>query len=899
MTLGPGWLPERWRRKDVEYDVDDELAFHIEMRAQIYEAAGMDASTARDRALRRFGDLAEVRDRCLAITRRRERRMRRLELLTALRADARYALRRLRAAPGFAAAVLLMLCLGVGATTTVFSIVDGVLLRPLPFPHPEQLVAISHTIQVAGVQTVDQSEATFLFYQRHASSFENIGVSRSRSVNLASPTGAGDPERVGAASVSASFLPTLGIAPLHGRGFVAGEDRTGAAPVVILSEGLWRRAFGGDPAVVGRRITIDGAPREVVGIMADRFRYPSASTELWMPIPFDPATATLGSFNYEAVARLKPGMTREMANAQLTQVLPNVIDEFPGDIPKPMFVEARLRPRVIPLRDVVVGDVGRLLWILFGAVTLVLLVACANVASLFLVRAEGSRRELAVRTALGAGSAALVAQYLSEGLLLAVGGGIGGVAMAFVGVRAVAALPNGMALPRTSEVSVDGTVLLFAALVTIFTAIAVSVLPVLRSRRLSIATVLRGAGRAATEGADRQRARSALVVAQVALALVLVAGSALMARSFARLRDVQPGFDPRDVVTLRVALPAARYRDASSRMQFHDRVLASVRGLAGVRAAAITDWVPLSGDNSNSVVELEDRPLPPNAVPPSHDIVYASPTLFATMGIPLLAGRTFGPQDATRPLSEAIVTHAFAERYWKGQNAVGKRLRIGIAGGWQTVVGVVGDVHLHGLERPAESAVYFPLVTVEGDTVSVPGAIALTVRGSGDPAALTAAVRRAVRSIDPTLPTYGEVTMGAVLASATARTRFTMLMLGAASLIALVLGATGIYGVMAYGVTLRRREIGVRMALGARAADMSRMISRSGVVLAAAGVAIGLVGTLVTTRFLRGLLFDVSPTDPLTLISTSVVLLGIALVASWLPARRAAAVDPMEALRRE
>ena len=485
--------------------------------------------------------------------------------------------------------------------------------------------------------------------------------------------------------------------------------------------------------------------------------------------------------------------------------------------------------------------------------------------------------------------------------MVSLAGGAAGVALAALAVRLLRRLPSGSELPRLDEVGIDGTVLLFALGTAVVSAVAVSVLPLLRARSMSVAAVLRDSGRANTAGARRQRARSTLVVAQVALALVLVAGSGLMARSFARLRDVRPGFDADPVLAVRLALPRAEYATAASRTQLYERLLASVRALPGVREAGLTTWVPLTGDNSNSAVWVEDRAAADaDAVPPVHEQVNVSGGWFAAMGVPLLAGRTLGAADAARPSTDVVVSRTFAERYWPGRSPLGKRIRPGLDGTpWYTIVGVVGDVHLTALDRPANDAIYLPLVTTEADTTFVPNAVALTIRTAGDPAALVGPVRQAVRALDATLPTYDERPMAATVYAAAARTRFTMLLLGVASAVALALGAIGIYGVMAYGVSLRQREIGVRMALGARPADVSRMISRQGVRLATAGVVIGLAGALVLTRFLRGLLYDVSPTDPLTLGATCGVLLGVALVASWLPARRAAALPPVEALRRD
>ena len=821
----------------------------------------------------------------------------------ALRApELRYAARRLARVPTFTAATVLVLALGIGATTAVFSIVNGVLLRPLPYPDAERLVHLGHTVAVGGVNAIDQSDGTFLLYQRHAKSIQGIGAARERDVNLGATEGEGA-ERLSVAAVSASLFPVLGVAPALGRGFRDGEDRVGAPAVAALSHALWERRFGGDPAVIGRKVIVDGVSREIVALMPRGFGYPSSGTELWYPEPFNPATASPASFNYLGVARLRPGTTTEGLRAELNGLLPRLLDEFPAPIPREMWEEAKLRATVKPLRDAIVGDVSRLLWILLGSVALVLLIACANVANLFLVRGESRQRELAVRGALGAGLAGIVAQCLSESLLLAASGGVLGVALAAAGVRLATRLGPNLGVPRLEEISIDGTVLLFALGISLFCAVAVSLIPLLRARRMPIASVLRESGRSSTEGGSRQRARSALVVAQIALALILVATSGLFARSFARLRDVKPGFDAGGITMARVALPNANYPGATP-MRLYAQLLERVRAIPGVRDATITDWVPLTADHNDSVLGVEDQPLPPNGVPRVHYLPAADGAYFRTMHIPLVAGRTFGEQDPARPAREVIVSEAFAKRYWPNGSPLGRRVRPGISGPWWTIVGVVGDVHLTALDQPAEDAVYFPLVragdgSVADSSAYTPRRVALLVRTASPSVTVTPAIRDALRALDPSVPIYDERPLGDVVEAASARARVTLLLLGIASTLALILGAVGIYGVMAYGVSLRRREIGVRLALGARPADVRDMISRQGIALGAVGVTIGVVCALGVTRLLRGLLYDVSPTDPMILTLTCVALLGVSLVASWIPARRAAATDPAVALRGE
>ncbi|HTI65170.1 MAG TPA: ABC transporter permease, partial [Gemmatimonadaceae bacterium] len=516
-----------------------------------------------------------------------------------------HAWRRLRRAPAFTATSVFVLALGLGAATTMFAILYGVVLRPLPYPNPDRLVDVSHSIAVSGISKVPESDGTFMLYQRHNSVFSSMGAERPMSVNLGPIAGGGgseDAERVVAAGVTATLFPTLGVSTERGHGFTADEDRPGTPRVIILSHALWQQKYGSDPAIVGKRISIDGVPCEVVGIMPASFRYPSSATRLWVPLQFDAAHADPLSFNYTAVARLKPGVTAQMAAADLARSTPRLLDEFPFNIPKAMFEKAHLQPVVQPLRDVMVGDVTKLLWVLFGAVGLVLLIACANVANLFVVRAEGRQRELAVRNALGATRGTLLVQYLSDSVLVAAGGGALGLAMAWGAIRLVPSLPAGIDVPRASEVRIDFAVWGFAVAATILCALAVSLVPLLRARRIPISAVLKESGRSATAGAERHRARGVLVIAQVALALVLVASSGLMARSFNRLRTVDPGFDASRAVALEISLPTAKYQSATARAAFFTELESRVKSLPGVERVGIGTALPLTDDQDNSAL---------------------------------------------------------------------------------------------------------------------------------------------------------------------------------------------------------------------------------------------------------------------------------------------------------
>jgi putative ABC transport system permease protein len=821
--------------------------------------------------------------------------------------ELRFAARRLMRVRGFTVATTLVLSLGIGATTAVFSIVNGVLLRPLPYPRSDRLVALRHTIEVSGVKEAGQSEASVLLYQEHSRAFDGIAATRPTDVNLLPTTATDRAERVSAATASANLFDVLRTPPMLGRGFRAGEDRVGAPAVAILSYELWQRRFHGDRSAVGQRLTADGVSREIVGVMPLGFAYPSPGVDLWIPIEFDPPHANAGSFNYDGIARLRDGVSIAAGRSDLDRVLPHILEEFPSGIPPAIWAQVHVAPRVLALRDQLVGDVARLLWILLASVSIVLIIASANVANLFLVRGEGRQLELAVRGALGSGLSGILAQSLSESVLLTATGGGLGVLLAAVGVKLATTVGGPLGLPRLGDVRIDAPVLLFALGASVFSAVFVSVVPVFRARRVPIAMVLRGGNGAGGNGAAtgaRVGARNVLVVAQTALALVLVAASGLMARSFIRLEGVSAGFNPDNVVIARLMLPKANYPSATSRMQLYDVLLAKIRAVPGVGSATLGDWIPFTDDHNDTVLGVEDHPAAPNAVPDDHFVTTIDGQFFHTMQIPILSGRSFGRQDPNRATLEAVVSRAFAERYWKNESPLGKRIRPGIDGPWYTIVGEVADAHYDALDKPANDIVYLPMVTAgtrgapastNADSTDVPPYLTVIARASGPTGSVTGAIRDIVHSLDPSLPTYGEQPLSVVVHAASARAREMLLLLAIG--LALVLGAVGIYGVMAYGVSLQQREIGVRMALGAQPAQVRRMISRKGVGLAAIGVAIGVVVALGVTRFLRSLLYDVSPTDPLILAGTCAVLLLVALAASWIPARRAAAVDPSEALR--
>ncbi len=819
----------------------------------------------------------------------------------------RHAARRLRRAPSFAAAATLTLALGIGGTVAVFTVVNGVLLQPLPYPRADRLVDLSHTLALSGLTRVDQSDATYLLYRRDNRVFTDVAVYRAASVNLrvagSGVDGAGNSERAAAALVTPSVFRVLGVGSANGRGLTAADAAPGAPAVAVISQALWKRDFAGDRDVIGRHVTVDGVDREIVGVMPAGFEFPAARTAVWLPLQFDPAHTKSAAFDYRGIARLRDGATVATATTDLQRLLPQVPVVFPGRLSAAAIAVMHMAAVVRPLRDVIVGSVSRILWIVLGSVGVLLLIACANVANLFLARGEGRQREFAVRRALGAGRRALVDDCVGEAAILSAVGGVFGLGVASAGVGLLKALPMSATIPRLGDIRLDGAVVAFAVAVSALAALVVSVLPAVRAGNASLAALLMAEGRAATGSAHRQRARRTLVVSQVALALVLVAGAGLFARSFRRLSAVNPGFEAGHALAFRLALPSESYPTAGDAARTIVSTLGALRALPGVESAGVATQLPLDDEASqDSAVFVEDHPTPAGKIPDIHPMVFATPGYFAAMRVPLVAGRLFAPPDPSRDPAdeprEVVVSEAFADQYWTAQTALGKRIRMSPGDPWATIVGVVGSVREAGLDHAPASTVYLPLLTetVRG-TPWTPHNVAFVVRAPGDVEALGAAIRRAVRGTAPGVPVYRLLPLRELLSAAVARTTFTLLLLGIAAVVAMAIGAMGIYGVIAYLVALRTREIGVRLALGAQPADVRRLVVRRALTDAGVGVAVGLVGALLTTRMLAALLFEVRPTDPATLGTAAVLLLATAVAASWLPARRAARLDPAIALR--
>jgi predicted permease len=797
---------------------------------------------------------------------------------------------------------MLTLALGIGANTTVFSVVNGILLKPLPLDDPEGLVGVWHSAPGWGVNGfMNQSAATYFTYRDESRVFEDIGMWVPRQVSV---TGLDQPERVTGMLVTDGTLPVLGIRPILGRTFASADDSPDAAATAVLSHGYWRLRFGGDSAVIGRTLTVAGRPREIIGVLQPGFDFFQVDPAVYLPFRFDrEQIAVFGDLSYMAIARLRPGVTMEQANADVARMIPLALEKFPGGM-SPADIEAvQLGPDVHPLLRDVVGNVGATLWIILGTVGIVLLIACANVANLFLVRAEGRRQEVALRTALGAGRRQLARFFFAESLTLAVLGGFLGLGLAYFGLDAVIAL-GAQQLPRTTEINVDPNVLLFTAAASVASGLFFGLFPVVRYGNPNLGTSLKGDDRSAGSFKGRRFVSSGLVVSQMALALVLVAGSGLMIRSFQAMRRVQPGFvRPDEVLTATITPTVAEAEDSDATADAHERILRRLQSIPGVTAAGFTSSIAMDGRGSNQGIHVEEFPVAENQTAPLRRFKWISPGYFEVMGNPVLAGRPFSWADVHDKAKVVVVTENFATQYWENPaGAVGKRIREGREQPWREIIGVVGNVHDDGVNQPVRATVYWPPIVEDfwGLEIFARRTMVYAIRsGLTGGTGLPDQVREAVWSEHSTLPVANVQTLKGIYDLSMTRTSFTMVMLAIAAAVALLIGAAGIYGVISYVVSQRTREIGIRMALGARHYDVSRMVLRHGLVLTSIGVLVGLGAAVGLTRLMSTLLFGVSPVDPMTFGLVAVSLVAVALLACYLPSRRAARVDPIEALRVE
>jgi putative ABC transport system permease protein len=800
-----------------------------------------------------------------------------LRMLAELVGDTRYAIRQLLKNPAFALVAIVTIALGTGATSAMFSVINGVLLRPLPYPEPERLVRVIEVLPRLGRFAV--APATFLDWRAQTTTLEHTVAMTAGSATLMTGDG---PERVTNAAVSWDFFQLLRVNPVLGTGFTAEHDVPGKTNVVVLSHAAWERRFGRDPNVVGRAMTLNGTPSTILGVMPAGFQMPR-SAEYWTPLAFNPANATRGGHFLAVVARLKPDVTVAQANAELKTISERLAQQYPEN-------SANESAEVVPMMDLIVGNIRTPLWTLLAAVGVVVLIACANVANLLLVRASVREKEFAIRTALGARRSRLVRQLLGESLVLALAGGALGVLLAYGAIPVIQAL-NAGSIPRVQDVSIDANVLLFALGVSIATGLAFGLVPAWQASRAGAAAVLKEGGRSSVGGG--RWTRNVLLVVEVALSIVLLVGAALLLRSFERVTTVDPGFRAERVLAFQVALPQNVYRDRQARLTFFNTLLARLDALPQVRDAAVTQTLPMRGDYMLSV-EIQGRPKPKPGEGLSSYYRIASPGYFQALGVPLKRGRAFTERDTDKAPLVAIVDEAFAARHFPGEDPIGRGLDIGNGtDGFAEIVGIVGDIRYDDLETKPKPTMYMP------HTQDVFGSLWVVASTDGDPARLAPLVRQTLREIDPALPAFSIVPMPEVVSESVAQRRFSLLLLASFAAIALVLASVGIYGVVAYSVSQRTQEIGVRMAIGAERGDVLRLVVGGGMKLAVAGVIIGIASALALSRYIATMLFETEPFDPASYAATIGTLLLVALAACYVPARRAMNLDPVAAIRQE
>ena len=797
--------------------------------------------------------------------------------------------------PAFTILAAATLAIGIGSTTAIFSVVDAVLINPLPFPESDRLV--SYNYEAPGLEVnvplIPHSQQMYLHYLEEADQLQSFTVFQNGNVNLVSEA---DPQQLSALFATQEYFDVLGVHPTLGRGFAVGEDRPGASSVVVLGDAIWRQTFGADPSIVGRTVEMSGVRRTVIGVMPPNSMV--LNEQVILPLEIDAENPDGGSLGLIGVGRLAPGATATSADAEMQGLLMRLVSEQTDENTLSFVDDAGLAADVKPLKEMLVQDIRQALWVLLGTVGFVLLIACANVANLFLVRAESRQREQAVRTAMGATRSDVMRQYLTESVVLAMVGGILGLVLAAFGVKGLLALAPAD-LPGILNIGIDGSVLAFTAVVSLAAGLAFGMFPALGYGRRGLSGTLREGGRSSTDGREKHRARSSLVIAQVALALVLLVGSGLSLRSFIALRGVDLGFAPEGVLTFRYALPGAEYQGYEEIRDFHRQLTERLATMPGAEAVGLINGLPLTDAKSATPMEPVDNPTPSDQLAPMVEVREATPGYFETMGIDIVEGRSLNWNDQGNEFRGVIVSKALAQGFWPGRSAVGQSIRSqGDTLAWQ-VVGIAEDVRFDAVADEPLPMIYRPIVVGSPENPATVNSIDAVVRVSGNPLDAIAGARDVVRGLDPRLPIINPNSVQEVVDQSMMATSFTVLLLGIAAGIALLLGSVGIYGVISYIVSRKTQEIGVRIALGAPTSTVLKAVVAQGMRLALVGVFLGLVGAWALSRVMESLLYGIPSTDPWTFGSTATFLALIALAATWFPARRAARTDPIEALRAE
>ena len=879
-------------RRAADREIAEEVDHYLEESAAMFAARGLTPDQARRAARMEMGNETAVREQI--------REYGWENTLDTWFADLRYAARRLCGKPGFTIAAIFTLALGIGATAAIFTVIDGVLIKPLPYPRPDRLVALRHIAPGIHIKDLNLAASLYFIYREEGRVFQDVGMWQGGAWTV---TGLGNPEDVPGLAVTHRFLSVLEVQPALGRSFLPSDDDPGGGRTVLLSDGYWKSRFGGERSVLGRRIMVNGNAAAIIGVLPPSFQFLDRKISIVLPLRLNRTEVRLISFCCQGVARLKPGVTLAQAHADVARMLLLAPARFPMNpgLSGRTFTDLLIAPNLRPLKDVLVGDIGNTLWVLLGGVGLLMAIACTNVANLLLVRADGRRRELAIRAAIGAGWGRIARELLLESSLLGLAGGAFGLALAYAAVHALVASDLAQ-LPRIHDISIDPAVLAFTLAVSLAAGFVFGLIPAFRYARPRLSSALGSDGRSAGQSKERSRARSVLVVVQVALALVLLVGSGLMMRTFQALRRVDPGLTGAPhIETMRIFIPAEQVPDAERTTRMEEEILRRIETLAGVSAVAMTTGTPLESCCDNNPVQSEDYAAREGATPPIRRFKYISPGYVSALGSRLIAGREPTWSEIYNRTPVAMISENMARELWKDPGkALGKRIRPMSVGEWREVIGVVADLRDDGIDQKAPTIVYWPLLRENAGAPAATRSVVYLIRTPrAGSIAWRQEMQQAVAGVNPNLPVADVKTLDVVYKRSLARTSFTLVLLAIAGGMALILGVVGLYGVVSYSVARRTREVGIRLALGARVQNVTGMFVRQGLALSGIGAICGLAAALALTRLMRSLLFEVSAADPLTYVGASAVLVLAAAIGSYIPARRATRVDPLEAIRAE